>query len=213
MENYTDVKRLIFLAKFGIVESTDSNGNYEVQGIDDVLAFSQENNLTFVPPKISDKQAKQIFNVLNIPEGSEREKFLQALTNFNFAWSELSRLWGTYWKNNDLADYPFEESFDELALRVSEWVDESKDLVYAKDITDQKIVKRNFISTLEIMRDEKSCGINFAIGGDIIPLCYWNSDEWEEDPETVVPAMTNAIELFYTDKELLLTTLGYKIID
>jgi hypothetical protein len=39
-------------------------------------------------------------------------------------------------------------------------------------------------------------------------IAYWHEDEWLEDPETVVPAMLRAVELFYEDQHELLSVLG-----
>lgn len=58
-------KRFIFLAKLGIVESTDKNGNYQVQKIDDPSSFAQENELSFYPDElISDEEARLKLNSL-----------------------------------------------------------------------------------------------------------------------------------------------------
>lgn len=66
---------------------------------------------------------------------------------------------------------------------------------------------------LKLDRDSESLSIYFDIGEEkeIIPICYWHFEEWEEDAETVVPAMLSAMELFYSNKELLLTTLGWDL--
>lgn len=59
------MKRFIFLAKLGIVESTDESGKYQVQRIDDPKSFKEENGLDFLPPFLeSDKQADLIFKSL-----------------------------------------------------------------------------------------------------------------------------------------------------
>lgn len=58
-------RRLVTLAKYGIVESTDENGDYQVQKIDDVIAFREEHGLNFTPAKLSsDKEAKMTFDCL-----------------------------------------------------------------------------------------------------------------------------------------------------
>ena len=69
------------------------------------------------------------------------------------------------------------------------------------------------LSKLKLIRDAESLTVFFDLGLDkeIIPICYWYFEEWEEDAETVVPAMLKAMELFYTDKKLLLTTLGFDL--
>lgn len=43
---------------------------------------------------------------------------------------------------------------------------------------------------------------------DITTIVYWHIDEIEEDA-TVFQSIANAIDLFHTDKEKLLKTLGY----
>jgi hypothetical protein len=41
----------------------------------------------------------------------------------------------------------------------------------------------------------------------IVSIVYWCKEEWEEDPETVLPAIKNAVELFLTDQVRLLEIL------
>jgi len=50
---------------------------------------------------------------------------------------------------------------------------------------------------------------------DPTTVVYWVSDEWEEDPETVVPAMMTAMELFYNNPEELFSriNLPYLLVD
>jgi len=50
---------------------------------------------------------------------------------------------------------------------------------------------------------------------DPTTVVYWVDDEWEEDPETVVPAMVTAMELFYTDPEKIFEKLNlpYLLVD
>jgi hypothetical protein len=43
---------------------------------------------------------------------------------------------------------------------------------------------------------------------DAQEIVGWSVDEWAEDPETVVPAIANAIHLANTDPELLMETLS-----
>lgn len=38
---------------------------------------------------------------------------------------------------------------------------------------------------------------------DAQEIVYWHQDEWLEDPESVVPAIANAIRLAYTDPQEL----------
>lgn len=47
------------------IESTDEFGDYEIQKIDDVVGFANDNNLDFYPPQLeSDQEAWGIFNSL-----------------------------------------------------------------------------------------------------------------------------------------------------
>jgi hypothetical protein len=58
-------RRFIFLAKYGIVESNNEDGVYDVQRIDSPEEFALDNQLKFIPPLLKgDKQAKQIFKGL-----------------------------------------------------------------------------------------------------------------------------------------------------
>lgn len=45
-----------------------------------------------------------------------------------------------------------------------------------------------------------------------IPICYWHMDEVIEDPETVSPAIWNAIRLYYEDREELIKKMGHQIV-
>lgn len=69
------------------------------------------------------------------------------------------------------------------------------------------------LQRLKLSIDDSSVEVYVDNGSDVEPknICYWNSDEWEEDPETVVPAMLGAISLFNKNKKLLVETLGYSI--
>lgn len=77
------------------------------------------------------------------------------------------------------------------------------------------IVLRQWLDKMYISRDDESLeiGIKLSDDSDPIVICYWHADEWFEDPETVIPAMLQAQELFYTDIFILLDTLGYVIKD
>ena len=68
--------------------------------------------------------------------------------------------------------------------------------------------KKNQKLTLEI--DNESVNIFRDNGDDYYTahVVYWNEEEWIEDPETVVPAILNAIWLYYTNQVELLKTLG-----
>ena len=63
---------------------------------------------------------------------------------------------------------------------------------------------------LKLSRDDESLNIYIDNGEDKEPthVCYWHEDEWLDDPETVVPAMLAAIELFYTNPQELFNRLG-----
>jgi hypothetical protein len=58
-----NTRRFIFLAKLGIIESTDENGDYEIQRIDDPEDFMDGHDLiNFEVVKLkSDKEAQEIF--------------------------------------------------------------------------------------------------------------------------------------------------------
>ena len=58
-------KRFIFLAKLGIIESTNEKGVCEIQRIDNPEDFQISNELTFLPPLLeSDEEAKELFKSL-----------------------------------------------------------------------------------------------------------------------------------------------------
>lgn len=58
-------RRFIYLAKLGIIESTNEAGEYDIQRIDYPNVFVEEFNLDFIPPKLgSDKEAKEVFKSL-----------------------------------------------------------------------------------------------------------------------------------------------------
>ena len=63
---------------------------------------------------------------------------------------------------------------------------------------------------LQIAIDLESVNIYREVGEDQEPIhiVYWYEDEWLEDPETVVPAIIQAIHLFYTNQIELLEKLG-----
>ena len=67
----------------------------------------------------------------------------------------------------------------------------------------------NDIANLKLVRDSESINIFIDNGEDYEPLhvIYWHVDEWLEDAESVVPAIMEAMELFYTDKKKLLNKL------
>ena len=59
------IKRVVYLAKLGIMESTNELGEYDIQRIDDPFAYKEELGLSFIPERLeSDEEAKRIFNSL-----------------------------------------------------------------------------------------------------------------------------------------------------
>lgn len=66
------------------------------------------------------------------------------------------------------------------------------------------------MSELKIAIDPESVDIYIDKGEDVDPvhIVYWHCDEWLEDAETVVPAVINAIDLFYRDPYQLFERLG-----
>ena len=58
-------RRAVFLAKLGIMESTNELGEYNIQRIDDPRVYEYDLGLNFTPEKLeSDEEAKRIFNTL-----------------------------------------------------------------------------------------------------------------------------------------------------
>lgn len=58
-------RRFIYLAKLGIIESTNENGEYAVQRIDCPEEIKEEFGLSFLPPLLdSDEEAVSIFKSL-----------------------------------------------------------------------------------------------------------------------------------------------------
>jgi hypothetical protein len=58
-------KRFIFLAKLGIIESTNKDGDYEVQRIDNLQDFKDSNELDFLPLLLeNDSEAQELFKSL-----------------------------------------------------------------------------------------------------------------------------------------------------
>ena len=78
---------------------------------------------------------------------------------------------------------------------------------------ENKVTIEDVISHMRIAIDSESVNIYIDEGEDIEPthIVYWHEDEWVEDSEIVTPAIIQAIHLFYTDKKLLLKTLGYNV--
>ena len=88
--------------------------------------------------------------------------------------------------------------------------------VFSDDDEGIEILKGRVIDRdrLKLVQDGYSLNIYIENGGDEEPthVAYWVDDEWMEDAESVVPAMLNAMELFYTNPELLLEKLGLEFI-
>ena len=58
-------KRMVYMAKLGIFEGCNENGEYDVQRIDCPEEFAEENHLSFVPPLLEDDaEAKAILQSL-----------------------------------------------------------------------------------------------------------------------------------------------------
>lgn len=56
----------------------------------------------------------------------------------------------------------------------------------------------------KIAIDGESVNMYIETGGEPIHIVYWTEDEWLEDAETVVPAINNAMYLFFTDPDELI---------
>ncbi len=65
------------------------------------------------------------------------------------------------------------------------------------------------MENLKLSRDDESINIYIDNGDDKEPthIVYWHADEWQDDPELVVPALLRAMELYYTDHYMLFKTL------
>jgi hypothetical protein len=57
---------------------------------------------------------------------------------------------------------------------------------------------------LEISIDGESVNVYIETGGEPVHIVYWTEDEWLEDAKTVVPAINNAIYLFFVDPDELI---------
>lgn len=72
------------------------------------------------------------------------------------------------------------------------------------------------INDLKLVIDEESVNIYFDNGEDEEPthVVYWHLDEVEEDANVAI-SIANAIQLFYTDPEQLLSRLdiAYSVSD
>lgn len=56
--------------------------------------------------------------------------------------------------------------------------------------------------------EEDHIAIYKTKGRDMTEVVYWHKDEWLEDPETVVPAIANAIHLACKDPKQLVQLLN-----
>jgi hypothetical protein len=73
------------------------------------------------------------------------------------------------------------------------------------------------MKNLVLIRDEYEVSIfieqNENIENDDLSnplyIVSWTEDEWLENPELTLPAITSAIELYYTNQKLLLENLGF----
>lgn len=65
---------------------------------------------------------------------------------------------------------------------------------------DQKLKITITPDHIDIYRKEK--------GKESVSVVCWHKDEWEEDPDTVLPAISSAIELYLTNQIRLLQILG-----
>lgn len=76
-------------------------------------------------------------------------------------------------------------------------------------------ITTDIINKLVLDIDTESVGIGFYEGEEdlspYIPICYWHLEEVLEDAEVAL-TMCRAVQLYYSDKELLLTKLGHVII-
>lgn len=65
----TKRQSLVYLAKLGIVISTNEKGDTDIQRIDNPLEFKQEHNLKFISPLLkNDDEAKKIYRSLTLNE-------------------------------------------------------------------------------------------------------------------------------------------------
>jgi hypothetical protein len=56
----------------------------------------------------------------------------------------------------------------------------------------------------DIAIDGESVNMYIETGGEPVHIVYWTEDEWLEDAETVVPAINNAMYLYFTDPDELI---------
>ena len=66
------------------------------------------------------------------------------------------------------------------------------------------------VDRMKLSIDSESVNIYIDNGEDKEPthVVYWHEDEWLEDSKTVTPAIIQAINLFYTNKQELLDRIN-----
>lgn len=72
-------------------------------------------------------------------------------------------------------------------------------------ILKKSIQNNNTMKPLEVIISDDF----IAIQDDQKEIAGWHKDEWIEDPETVVPAIANAIHLAHTDSEKLINLVSH----
>jgi hypothetical protein len=73
-----------------------------------------------------------------------------------------------------------------------------------------RIITLEDIKNLQVDLDSESLTISLPSTPEL-PIVYWHIDEVEEDAN-VAFSMLNAVHLFHTDRQELLTRLGWKIL-
>lgn len=71
-------------------------------------------------------------------------------------------------------------------------------------MNNKREVSMNKYVNFKIAIDGESVNMYIETGGEPIHIVYWTEDEWLEDAETVVPAINNAMYLFFTDPDELI---------
>jgi len=116
-------------------------------------------------------------------------------------------------------------TFDDACVAAKKLVDDGEYQVAVAVSDDPSGVMEVFKeSPIELKRDRLKCDTDGYVldiyidnGEDKDPtqICYWNDDEWKEDPESVVPAMLNAMYWFYNNPQELLDKLNmhYLLVD
>jgi hypothetical protein len=75
---------------------------------------------------------------------------------------------------------------------------------------ENQIIEEVYLPNMKLAIDGESVNIYVDRGDDKEPIhiVYWHLDEVEEDAEVAI-SMANAVNIFHTDKKLLLEKLGY----